>query len=94
MSAIDFSVTPPIFKWNCEKDDLCAAICPEGAIEVDDQAHNKVVGVKDANHRFVKLLEEAEAAGHFRRLVPLDKVGWGTPIYKNPKHPLIVIEED
>jgi hypothetical protein len=45
-------------------------------------------------HPFVKLLAEAEAKGRFRRLVPLDRVGWNNPVYKNPNHPRFVIEED
>jgi hypothetical protein len=40
------------------------------------------------------LLAEAEAKGRFRRLMPLDKIGWDNIIYKNPKHPRLMIEEE
>ncbi|OGO20268.1 MAG: hypothetical protein A2144_10080 [Chloroflexi bacterium RBG_16_50_9] len=95
MNSIDFSVNPPVFKQNCEGDDLCWVICPEGAIEITnfDRAHAAKT-MKNADHPFVKLLEEAEAKGRFRRLVPLDKVGWDNTIYKNPHHPRFVIEEE
>jgi hypothetical protein len=43
---------------------------------------------------YIKLLDDAEAKGLFSRLVPLDKVGWDNIIYKNPKHPRFVIEEE
>lgn len=95
MDSIDFSVNPPVFKQNCEGDDLCWVICPEGAIEITnlDRAHGPKT-MKNTNHPFVKLLAEAEARGRFRRLVPLDKVGWDNTIWKNPNHPRFVITEE
>jgi ferredoxin/flavodoxin len=98
MNSIDFSVTPPAIKPSCEGDDLCWVICPQGAIEITnlDSTHARIVMSEETRdqHPFVKLLAEAEAKGHFRRLVPLDRVGWGKPVYKNPNHPRFVIEEE
>ena len=38
------------------------------------------------------LLEEAEAEGRFRRLVPVKDIGYDTPLYKvSNKHPQWVI---
>jgi hypothetical protein len=48
----------------------------------------------EKQHPFLKLLEEAEAEGRFRRLVPLDQIGWDNPVYKIRKRPIFVIEED
>jgi NAD-dependent dihydropyrimidine dehydrogenase PreA subunit/flavodoxin len=95
MNSIDFSVTPPVIKWNCEGDDLCWVICPQDAIEITnlETAHIPKL-MKNTDHDFAKLLAEAEAKGRFRRLVPLDKVGWDNPIYKIKKYPRFVIEED
>jgi formate hydrogenlyase subunit 6/NADH:ubiquinone oxidoreductase subunit I/flavodoxin len=95
MDSIDFSVRPPVIKRNCEGDDLCWVICPQGAIEITnlESTHARLVMTKD-NHPFVKLLSEAEAQGRFRRHVPLDEVGWDNPVYKNPDHPRFVIEEE
>jgi flavodoxin/formate hydrogenlyase subunit 6/NADH:ubiquinone oxidoreductase subunit I len=96
MDAIDFSITPPVFKWNCEADDLCIVICPKGAIEMPnvEKTHGAMVPKAGQHHPFLKLLEEAEAEGRFRRLVPLDQVGWDNPVYKIGKRPIFDIEED
>ncbi len=95
MNSIDFSVTPPAIKPNCEGDDLCWVICPEGAIEITnlESTHARLVMTRQ-NHPFVELLAAAEAEGRFRRLVPLDKVGWDNPVYKNANHPRFVIEDE
>jgi ferredoxin/flavodoxin len=99
MNAIDFSVNPPIFNWCCEGDDLCWVICPEGAIEIPNLAQTHAdnsypeVQMINANHGFNKLLELAEAKGKFRRLVPLNEIGWDNPIHKMQKHPRFNIEE-
>jgi hypothetical protein len=43
----------------------------------------------------MKILAEAEKEGSFRRLIPLDKVGWDTPYYTiHSGHPRYVISED
>ena len=94
MNAIDFSVSPPVFKWSCEGDDLCWIICPEGAIEIPnlDKTH-AAMQMTSADHGFNNLLDEAEAKGKFRRLVPLDKIGWDNPIFKMQNHPRFNIKE-
>ncbi len=100
MNSIDFSVNPPQFKYNCEGDDLCWVICPEGAIEITnlEETHGalyRMGGGKDdhSRHPFLRLLAEAEAKGKFRRLVPLDKVGWDNPVMYMKKHPRFDINE-
>jgi len=95
MNSIDFSVSPPVFKTNCEGDDLCWTICPQGAIEITnlESTHARLV-MRREGHHFVQLLAEAEAKGRFRRLVPLDEVGWDNPLYKNPNAPRFVMEEE
>lgn len=95
MDSIDFSTLPPVIKRSCEGDDLCWVICPHGAIEINnlESTHARMVMSSD-DHPFVKLLAEAEAQGRFRRHVPLDEVGWGNPVYKNPNHPRFVITEE
>ncbi len=99
MHSIDFSVTPPVFKWNCEGDDLCWIICPEGAIEITNlETTHAAMAARPAedrehDHPFLKLLAEAEAKGRFRRLTPLDKIGWDNLIYTIKRHPRFSIEE-
>ena len=59
MNAIDFSVTPPAFESNCEKDDLCWVICPQGAIEyLNPENMHYAMGEWRENHPFVKFLNE------------------------------------
>jgi flavodoxin/ferredoxin len=95
MNSIDFSVNPPVFKPSCECDDLCWVICPQNAIEITnfETAHRPKV-MSSIEHGFNRFLEEAEANGRFRRLVPLDQIGWDNIIYDNPKHPRFVIDEE
>jgi len=67
-----------------------------GAIEITNlETSFAPVGSRRVNryHPYLRLLEEAEAQIHFRRLVPLDRVGWDTPIYKIKRHPRFSIEE-
>lgn len=69
-------------------------ICPEGAIEADYEAWTEVFR-QHIRDNFLKVLEEAEREGSFRRLVPADTVDWDTPYYKvHSKHPRYVIPED
>jgi ferredoxin len=98
MDSIDFSVSPPAVRPSCEGDDLCWVICPHNAIEITnlDTTHARLAMSDEAkeSHPFVRLLAVAEAQGRFRRLVPLDQVGWDNLVYRNPKAPRFVIEEE
>ena len=94
LGGIDLTVSPPVFARGCGICYFCEMICPEGAIEVDYEARAEasIPRIKDV---FLKLLDEAEAEGRFRRLIPVEKVGWDTPYYKvYSKHPRYVIPED
>ena len=100
MNSIDFSITPPVFKKNCEGDDLCWVICPYDAIEVTnlDTTHRRMIGVRESpgtqDHPFLRKLAQAEAAGKFRRHIPLDKIGWDNIVCDNPNAPRFIIDED
>ena len=60
---------------------LCELICPTGAIYSD--SYNFGLEVCRTNAKdFEELVDKAEAEGRFRRLVPVDKIGWDTPYYK------------
>jgi ferredoxin len=94
MNSIDFSQNPPVFKNSCEKDDLCWVICPEGAIEIANlETTHGAMQMTSGEHGFNKALDEAEKTGRFRRLVPLDKVGWDNPIWKMKQHPRFNIKD-
>jgi flavodoxin/Fe-S-cluster-containing hydrogenase component 2 len=94
VDGIDLTVKPPVIAKPCMGCMLCAKICPTGAIKENAAA------IEAAAARFVKMmpvfylaeLAKAEAEGRFRRLVPVEKIGYDTPIYKlHSKHPQWVI---
>jgi flavodoxin/ferredoxin len=94
LKVIDLSLSPPVFPEKCVPCFFCEMICPKGAIEIDYEPHARLE-LKRARSIFVKTLEQAEAEGSFRRLIPADEVGWETPFYKAfSKHPRWVICED
>jgi ferredoxin len=85
---IDASVFPPVFlSQPCEADFYCEGICPTGAIEYDFPPPDPNAGkTRGAMH---KMLDLAEAAGRFRRLVREEDIGWQTPwqvITTHPRH--------
>ena len=94
VDAIDLSISPPVFARACSFCYFCEMICPEGAVEADYEPYAKVFR-QHTKEKFEKVLEEAEKEGTFRRLIPLDKVGWDTPYYKvYGTHPRYVIPEE
>lgn len=84
--SIDFGVSPPLFKFTCARCWFCEQICPVGAIEYDWKA-----ATSDCDQvmetLFIPAINEAEAKGRFRRLVPLDAIGWDNPWYKVKQPP-------
>ena len=101
MDAIDFSHNPLLFHKNCEGCDLCTGICPAGAIILLNA--EEVHGTK-SNHGadkdltvykgFYAGLNEAMAKGKFRPLVPMDKIGYDTPLGTVKRVPLLVLKEE
>ena len=86
--SIDLTQSPPILIDTCERCWLCEQICPRGAIEVDWEPIVEFIK-KNVVPNFVKVSEEAEAKGRFRRLIPLEEVGWVTYWYTVKKPPRI-----
>lgn len=83
---------PPVVAKPCIDCEFCAKICPTGAIDSD--TYNEIMEpfiAKEIRGFYMASLGEAEAEGHYRPLVDLDKVGTGTPIYKTHKHPQWII---
>jgi flavodoxin/ferredoxin len=83
-NAIDMSVSPPVFDKDCDSCFLCEQTCPMGAIEFDYRP-------LDADHKplnvsvLQKSVDTFEAMGHFRRLVPNEKIGWDNSFWKTKK---------
>jgi NAD-dependent dihydropyrimidine dehydrogenase PreA subunit len=94
MDGIDLSVDPPIIAKPCIDCTFCEQICPTGAINVDEsgkqalaQHFSNMLKKVGAEH-----LSEAEAQGHFRRLLSEGDVAWDKPIYKEyQKRPRFII---
>ncbi|MBN1847402.1 MAG: hypothetical protein JW932_02325 [Deltaproteobacteria bacterium] len=94
MEDIDLSVSPPRFARNCTSCFFCEMICPTGAVYIDYEARAKA-SLGRVKEVFLKRLEQAEAEGRFRRLVPKEDIDPTTPYYKVfDKHPRYVIPGD
>jgi len=95
MDSIDFSRTPPHVKRNCEGCDVCWCVCPEDAISIPNLATTHALlqptGPEDG---FFADLNEAEKTGRFRRLVPLEKIGWDNIVMNNPNAPRVVLKPE
>jgi flavodoxin/NAD-dependent dihydropyrimidine dehydrogenase PreA subunit len=107
MEYIDLSATPRCYGSEGDACDMwmgctfCESICPTGAISADWGAHFERMkpvfaglgmGGEDL---LAKVVDEAEAAGRFRRLVPKDEVGKDGPFFQAyPKHPRFRIPKD
>jgi flavodoxin/ferredoxin len=87
-SFIDFSTEPRKFgsKYDiCTTNECCCCelICPSGAIYItEDDITFGLNFLKEHHDYFEATLNEEEAAGTFRRLVPVKDIGWDTPYCK------------
>lgn len=93
MDGFDLTVDPPVIAKPCISCEFCVKICPTGAINADAfveemaRATHHIMSI-----RFLPALEKAEKEGRFRRLVPLEEVGFETPSYKiHRKNPMWII---
>jgi Fe-S-cluster-containing hydrogenase component 2 len=84
--SINFTVSPPIFRKNCDRCWFCEQICPRGAIEVDWEPIAKFVD-KNIVDNWFKVADEAVAKGLLRRLVESKDIGRNTYWYtfKKPR---------
>jgi len=98
MFSVDFSdPQKPVVHNNCEGCDLCWSICPYDAISISNIAETHAVLANSEtkwDSPFLANLNQAEKTGRFRRLTPVDKVGWGNVVYKNPNAPRVVLHPE
>lgn len=89
---IDLSLKEPVIAKPCIGCELCTRICPTGALESDefDEILEELT-IKELTRFYIPPLRLAEAEGHFRPLVPYEKMGTGTPIFRSYKHPQWII---
>lgn len=91
LGGINLSLKEPVFAQPCGTCYFCEMICPHGAIEADYKTY-QIAFQQDVKDKFLKVLEEAEREGTFRRLVSVHEIGWDTPYYiVHNKHPRYVI---
>ncbi len=94
MDGIDLTVEPPLIAKPCMNCGFCLMICPTGALFVDEKKMERLCQWirEDMQKWDPPRLKEAEAKGKFRRLVPENKIGWNTPVYKvYNQHPAFII---
>lgn len=93
VDGIDLTVDPPVIAEPCMHCMFCAKICPTGAMDGDFFYNTPAERTIKATPEFyLEQLALDEARGRFRRLVPVDEIGWDTPYYKtHNKHPWWVI---
>lgn len=107
MQYIDLSQTPRRYGSEGDACDMwmgctfCESICPTGAISADWGAHFArmkpifaALGM-EGEDLLAKVIDEAEAAGRFRRLVPKEEIRPDRPFFMvHAKHPRFRIPKD
>jgi flavodoxin/Fe-S-cluster-containing hydrogenase component 2 len=94
MDGIDLTMDPPVVFKPCIDCEFCIKLCPTGAIEAEEYCEKVTPQFyNDMHDSLLVILDEAEASGHFRRLVPNSAIGWETPVSKmtSNKHPKWII---
>ena len=93
MEGIDLSVDPPILADPCTKCEFCARICPTGALDMTVWVENLSAATENlTEHIILPHLDQAEAEGKFRRLLPKEKLDLKTYGYMlHKKHPQWII---
>lgn len=89
---IDFSQEPRQYGSHgdmCKTNECCYCelICPSGAIYITDDDIDYGLDFLKTHHDFFEAtLDQEEAEGKFRRLVPKDEVGWDTPYCRTEEY--------
>ncbi len=95
MGYIDLSQDPPRFGNrgfqcdDCHECSYCYMLCPFGAVENSDPGQfEREKGNRHLN--FEVMLDRDEAEGKFRRLIPVEEVGFDTPyVFWHPERPYL-----
>ena len=93
VDGIDLTMQPPVIAKPCINCEYCTEICPTGALDGSDfNDFAAPILARDIKVVLLSDLARAQAEGHFRPLVPADKVGTDLPLYKShTKHPQWII---
>ena len=92
MDGIDLTISPSVIAKPCMDCGFCLLICPTGALYTDEKKMELLCKwvSEDMQKWDPPQLAQAEAQGRFRRLVPLEDIGWDTFLWQK-KHPRIKI---
>jgi flavodoxin/ferredoxin len=74
----DLSVDPPVFGEPCLGCEFCARVCPTGAIDMSAWVAEMAGASSKHFPMMLSQLDKAEAAGHFRRLIPVEEIDINT----------------
>jgi ferredoxin len=91
MDGIDLTVKPPVIAKPCAKCEFCARICPTGALDIHDWLEYLDAAVPMMKTVILPILKNAEEAGHFRRLLPVEKIDYTVNYKRYTEHPQWVI---
>jgi len=80
VNGIDLSKDPPVLASPCMMCRLCTDLCPTGAMERTMTMPKLSKRWEMTKSYYLDPLAQAELEGRFRRLVPLEKIGWDTPL--------------
>jgi flavodoxin/ferredoxin len=92
VDGIDMTMNPPVVAKPCAACEFCARLCPTGAIDLS--AWLEVVGPggpEMLRNVILPALAEAEAQGKFRRLLPLEQVGFTLNYEIHTGHPQWIV---
>jgi ferredoxin len=92
VDGIDLTMHPPIIAQPCVSCEFCARICPTGALDLSDWLEVMGPGGPEMMRNVIlPALAKAEAEGKFRRLLPLERVGFTLNYEVHTGHPQWVI---
>lgn len=94
--SINISGSKLVFSQTCKPCTLwfCEQLCPSGAIEIDWESVEKYENdVKVFFYYMSQSLDKYKDIRRFRRLVPSEKEGKEEPLYRNKKHPRIILRD-
>ena len=91
MTASILSVKPPVIARPCASCEFCARICPTGAIDIQDWLDALQSGVPMMSAVILPHQLKDEEEGRFRRLLPLEKVGYTLNYRLRTRHPQWII---
>lgn len=91
--SIDLSMSPPVIAHKCQPHcTFCTLVCPTGAIEIDDFVAEQAPAYRRTTNEYaLPILQRAEEAGHFRRIIPVDEIGWDSFFFEvHSGHPKFI----